>query len=89
MRVRRVPVVAALTTLIAAVALAGGAAPVAAAPVELFSETTPGVYDDVVSVPAGVCFVSIVADGGHGGGGLFADAGRGRGRGKRESRGFR
>ena len=44
--------------------------PAVAAPVELFSSSTPGVQS--VTVPTGVCFVSVTADGGHGGGGVDA-----------------
>ena len=49
----------------------GGAA--AAAPVTLLSSSTPG--SQSVDVPTGICFVSITADGGHGGAG--PDAGEG------------
>ena len=38
----------------------------------LFISETPGVSEDAATVPAGICFVSVVADGGHGGAGVNA-----------------
>ena len=64
MAVRRTRIVVAGVAIGAAVLVGlGGVA--GAAPVSLFSSVAPGVSS--VAVPAGVCFVTIVADGGHGG----------------------
>jgi hypothetical protein len=38
-----------------------------AAPVSLFASATPGFQAGAATVPADICFVSITADGGHGG----------------------
>lgn len=67
MKKRSVAVTAAV--MCGAAALIGiGAGPAAAATTTLFSSTTPGVVNPAPVVPAGVCAVTITADGGHGGG---------------------
>src|SRR5687767_9626727 len=63
---RRVLGVGAVAGLVAA----GGwmvSGPSGAAPTELFSSATPGFTASAATVPAGICFVSISADGGEGG----------------------
>jgi hypothetical protein len=52
------------------------AVPAAAAPAELFSSSTPA-FTSSSPVPAGICFVTITADGGHGGGGEGDNGGKG------------
>src|SRR5262245_51291856 len=54
------------TAALAAVALVFGAGPVSAQPETLFTSATPGFQASAATVPAGICFVTITADGGHG-----------------------
>src|SRR5450759_5053858 len=58
---------AAATVLVGVTALVAGSGPAGAAPTSLFSSTTSGLQ--ATAVPAGICFVTITADGGHGGAG--------------------
>ena len=67
---RRLATAVAATFTAAGGALAFGATPVGAAPMSLFSSSTPGFQANAATVPAGICFVSITADGGHGATGL-------------------
>jgi hypothetical protein len=56
-----------LAGVLAAGGLAVVAAPAGAAPQTLFTSTGPGNVEDAAAVPAGVCFVTVTADGGEGG----------------------
>src|SRR5437868_1067251 len=47
-----------------------GAAPASGAPQTLYTSSGTGPSADVATVPAGICFVTIVADGGDGGAGF-------------------
>ena len=51
-----------------------------AAPTTLFPGTNkPGTYANVASVPAGICFVEVTADGGRGGNGVLGSGQGGAG----------
>src|SRR5262245_3926082 len=67
MHVVRVGSVAAVAALVAGLAMwsLGGSA--TAAPVPLFSSSTPGFQAGAATVPAGIGAVTITVDGGHGG----------------------
>ena len=54
---------------VALIGVWGLAVPVDAASTALFSSAAPGFQANAVTVPAGICFVTITADGGHGGAG--------------------
>jgi hypothetical protein len=57
------------------VGLAAG--PAGAAPTQLFSSSTPGFVASAATVPTGICFVTVTADGGHGGDSPSATGGAG------------
>ena len=76
---RRLASAVAATSLVAGAALVIGAAPAGAAPMTLFSSSTPGFQADPATVPAGICFVTITADGGHGATGLNTEGPGGAG----------
>src|SRR5262245_1904845 len=67
MRVGRLVSVFGVALLVSGLAVWGLSGSASAAPVSLFSSSTPGFVANAATVPAGICFVTIAADGGHGG----------------------
>ena len=63
--------------LVAGGALWGLGTSASAATTGLFTSSTPGFQASAATVPAGICFVTITADGGHGGSGSSGDGGVG------------
>ena len=68
--VNRAARVTAAGALGAAALALGTAGPAAAAPVELFSSSEVGAHTGAATVPAGICRVTVIADGARGGDGF-------------------
>ena len=75
--VNRAARIAAAGALGAAALALGTAGPAAAAPVELFSSSEAGAHTGAATVPAGICRVTVIADGARGGDGFDPDSANG------------